>query len=191
MSKLFLLLLILSMNSCMFFPSATSSTVIEAYIDSTGYRALEARVALVESEESGALISEALAVQNESMNEEVAQSAFFQSLEESYQRYLPLFSLVRTSKLPEVHCRYDLVETFNLMIIDPQPFINALLHTMSLTELTTIDFRVEPKNADTTLLYVSLTKMASQENTRKVTMSEEDLILSVARHRATLVTAIP
>ncbi|MCW8966406.1 MAG: hypothetical protein OQK82_06950 [Candidatus Pacearchaeota archaeon] len=190
MRKLFLMLLFITVNSCMHHPSGNRKAGNGAYIDSVGYRALEARIALVDNETSGELISEALAVQNDTTRE-VAQSAFFQSLEESYQRYLKIFTPVRKSKLPEVQCRYDLVETFNLMIIDPQPFINALLHTMSLKELTTVDFHVEPKNADTTLIYVTLTKMASREHGRKVTMSDEDLILSVTRHRATLVTAIP
>lgn len=144
---------------------------------------------MVARETSSKLITEALAVQNESM-EDNEQVTFFSSIEESYQRYLPLFKPEKKTDRPEVSCNYDLVQTFNHLIIDTQPFINALLHTMSLNEVTTIDFRVEPKNQDTTLLYVSLTKMESKED-KKVVMSESDCILAVARHRATLMTALP
>jgi hypothetical protein len=190
MYKLFLLIMLLPLGSCVFHPSVGRNVINGPYIDSIGYKALQARIETVDQETSGALISEALAVQNDSL-ENVTQTAFFQSLEESYQRYLKLFRPVKRAIRPEVSCRYDLVETFRLQIIDPQPFINAILHTMSLMEVTTIDFRVEPKNTDTTLLYVTLTKMESYEKTKKVTMSEGDLILSVSRHRARLMTQEP
>lgn len=190
MHKLLLLILILPLGSCMFHSSVSRKVINGPYIDSIGYKALQARIEAVDRETSGSLISEALAVQNDSL-EDVTQSAFFQSLEESYQRYLKLFKPVKRAIRPEVRCDYDLVETFSLQILDPQPFINALLHTMSLTEVTTIDFRVEPKNTDTTLLFVTFTKMESHEETKRVTMSEGDLILSVTDHRATLMTSLP
>jgi len=186
---LLLLLLILPLNSCIFLPSGEFNIHKGPYIDSIGYKAMEARVAMVAQETSSMLISEALAVQNDSLPDN-EQATFFSSIEESYQRYLPLFKPVKGAEHPQVSCSYDLVETFNKLIVDTQPFMNAILHTMSLNEVTTIDFRVEPKNVDTTLLYVSLTKMESQEN-KKVVMSESDCILSLARHRATLMTALP
>ena len=190
MNKLLPVILFLPIVTCIFHPSGRLNVNKGPYIDSIGYKALQARIEAVDRETSGTLISEALAVQNDTLQADT-QSAFFASIEESYQRYLKLFTPVRRATRPEIHCNYDLVETFNLLILDPQPYINALLHTMSLTEVTTIDFRVEPKNTDTTLLYVSLTKVESQEGTKRVTVSEGDLILSVARHRATLMTAIP
>jgi hypothetical protein len=190
MNKLFLIVLILSFSSCMFHPPSEQSVSDGPYIDSIGYKAFLARMESVERETSDTLIAEALAVQNDTLQTNI-QAAFFQSIEDSYQRYLKLFSPVKRTVRPEIHCDYDLVKTFKLLVLDPQPFINAILHTMSLMEVTTVDFIVEPKNTDTTLLYVSFTRLLSQEGTNRVTMSEDDLILSMASHRATLMTPLP
>lgn len=188
MRKLFTVTLLLPIASCLFHPPGGVRGSDGAYIDSIGYKAAQARIETVEREASGTLISEALAVQNDSL-QTASQSAFFQSIEESYQRYLKLFTPVKRTDRPEVRCRYDLVATFKKMVLDPQPFINALLHSMSLTEVTTLDFRVEPVSADTTLLYVSLTRVASEEGA-KITLSEGDLILSVSRQTAILMTPV-
>jgi hypothetical protein len=189
-NKLFLVTLFLPLGSCIFHPPGRQKINSGPYIDSIGYRAVQARIEMVDREASGTLISEALAVQEDTLHD-VQQSAFFQSIEESYQRYLKLFTPARRSDRPAIRCDYDLVETFKLLLFDPQPFLNALLHTMSLKEVTTLDFKVEPKNVDTTLLYVTLTKVESLEDTKKVTVSEGDLILSVTHHRATLMTPAP
>ena len=190
MRKLILLVLLLPLGSCMFHPPGTAKTGKGPYIDSIGYKAEQARVEMVAGESSGTLISEALAVQEDTLSD-ITQSSFFQSIEESYQRYIQLFIPVKKAPLPQVRCDYDLVETFNLQKFDSQPFINAMLHTMSLMDVTTIDFRVEPKDVDTLLIYVSLTKMATVEGTEKVEVSASDLILSVTRNHATLMTELP
>ena len=188
-NTLLLIALVFPSGSCIFQPLVQQKMSSGPYIDSIGYQALQARLDMVDREADGALVSEALAVQNDTP-EEVTQTPFFQSVEESYQRYLKLFTPVKRAARPEVRCDFNLVETFKLLIIDPQPFINALLHTMSLTKVTTLDFRVEPKNTDTTLLYVSLTSFASQEGTKRVTIAEGDCILSVTGNRAFLMTPI-
>jgi hypothetical protein len=190
MKKLLLLTLFLPFGSCIFHPAGTSKVHEGPFIDSIGYKALQSRLETIDQEASTSLISQALSVQDDTL-QTVPQSTFFQSLEESYQRYLKLFAPVKRAPRPEIRCGYDLVETFKLLLFDPQPFINAMLHTMSLAEVSTLDFRVEPKNEDTTFIYVALTKTVHQEGTNGVTISEGDLILSVAGRRAALMTPIP
>lgn len=189
MKKLFLLVGILQVNSCVFFSPRIAGRHDGPYIDSIGFAAAQARIEMVEEEASGTLISEALAVQDDSRPS--AQASFFSSIEESYQRYLPLFAPIRRSERPAVRCRYDLVATFTFRQIDPLPFINALLHRMALTDLTTADFKVEPVDNDTLLLYITCTVLHNQMETGKMSVTESDLIVSVDLHRATLMTAIP
>lgn len=160
------------------------------FIDSSGYYAARARLDIIEREARDTLISQALSVTDDT-HQLPRQPDFFQSIEESYQRYLKLFTPVKRSPCSEIRCRYDLIETFRLLILDPQPFLNAMLHAMSLSEVTTLDFTVEPKNTDTTLIYVVLNKAVPQDGARGFALSESDLILSVSRHSAMLMTPKP
>ncbi len=194
MKHLLPVMLLLPLGSCIFHPPGLSTANEGPFIDSIGYDAAQARIETIDREEGNALLSQALSVPDDSL-QTAPQPAFFQSIEESYQRYLKLFTPVKKALRPEIRCSYDLVETFRLRLFDPQPFMNALLHTMSLTQISTLDFTVEPKNTDTTLIYVSLTQAVSQQvpqgGTKWVTFSDGDLILSVTRHSAILMTPMP
>ena len=189
MKRVLLPVFVLLVNSCLFFSPGTAGRHDGPYVDSTGFAASRARIETVEREAGGTLISEALAVQDDSLPSE--QTAFFSSIEESYRRYLPLFTPVRRSRRPAVRCSHDLVATFTLQRIDPLPFINALLHRMTLTDLTTADFKIEPVDNGTLLLYITCTVLQDYMTEGKMTVSESDLIVAVDPHRATLMTAIP
>jgi len=189
MRFIFLTALLLPFSSCIFHQSTGSNDAGGPYIDSVGYKAMQARFEAIDRQEDSSLISEALAVQDDTLHD-TAQTAIFQSIEESYQRYLTLFTPVKRSVKHEIRCKYNLVETFDLLVLDPQPFINALLHTMSLKDLVTLDFRVEPVNTDTTLLYVVFNTVEPSGQSKAVTVKEDDLILSVTRHHAALMTSL-
>jgi hypothetical protein len=185
-----LLLLLLLSTSCLYHPPGLPEGKNGPYIDSTGYNALQARIKSLEQTSDDSLIAQALAVQNDT-GQTTRQSAFFASLEESYQRYLKLFSPVKRTDRPEIQCDCNLVETFNRQVFDPQPFLNAMLHTMSLTEVTTLEFRVEPTNSDTTLLYILLTKTEPNKQAKGFSVSEDDVILALTGKRAVLMTPVP
>ncbi|MBN1576609.1 MAG: hypothetical protein JW913_08660 [Chitinispirillaceae bacterium] len=187
MKNLLPVILLLPLGSCIFHPPGMSTGYEGPFIDSTGYAEAQERLEIFDIGKSNTLFSQALSVSDDSL-EMTSQPAFFQSLEDNYQRYLTLFTPVKRAPRPEIRCRYDLVETFKLLIFDPQPFINAMLHTMSLSGLSTLDFTAEPKNADTTLVHVAFTKAVSQEETKLFTFSEGELTLSVTRHGAICTT---
>lgn len=184
------IILFLQFGTCTPHPPEMVMAYDGPFIDSIGCNAAKARLSAIDEMESDTLLSQALSVPTDSTNA-ASQSTFFQSLEESYQRYLKLFTPVKKASRSEISCPYDLVETFRLMVFDPQPFINAMLHTMSLTDLSTLDLTVQPKNGDTTLVHVALTKANAQEETRWLTFSEGELTLCMTRHGATLLTQKP
>jgi hypothetical protein len=188
--KLLIALFSTLLFACIFHHPGISPANTGPFIDSTGYRAAQARLENIDLAEDNALISQALFVPDDSL-QTAEQPAFFQSIEENYQRYLPLFTPVKKAAQPEIRCAYDLVETFSLLIFDPQPFINAMLHTMSLTALSTLDFTVKPKNTDTLLIHVAWAQAVSKEEVKGFSVSEGDLTLAVTKHNATLVTARP
>ncbi|MBN1308154.1 MAG: hypothetical protein JXA18_09580 [Chitinispirillaceae bacterium] len=175
--------LLLPFGSCLFHYPAVSMKYEGPFIDSAGYSAAQERIRSIDRAESDALVSQALSVTGDPAHI-AGQPPFFQSIEENYQRYLKLFTPEKRARRPEIRCRYDLVETFNLLVFDPQPFINAMLHTMSLTGLVTLDFSVHPKNADTTLVHIALTEAVSHEGTKWFSFSEGELTLTVTRHGA-------
>jgi hypothetical protein len=184
-----LLIALALFNSCVHHPRGGSQVNSDApYTDSTGYRFSLARVEATNWQESSALISQALSVAGDTLQTD-RQPDFFQSLEESYQRYLPLFAREKNAPRPQVRCTYDLVETFRLGIFDAQPFVNALLHTMSITEVSTLDYTARQQSADTTTLLIKVTKaVAPEKNLKELRFTEGDAVVSVTRHRAELVS---
>ncbi len=188
-NKTIITVLLLPFSLCI---SITRSykTLGEPYIDSTGYRAASRRLEIVDHESSNKLISQALSISGDS-NLTSSQPEYFQSLEESYQRYSGLFTYVKRAPRPEVRCPYDLIETFRLQIFDPQPFVNAILHAMKLSQLTTLDFTVETKNTDTMLVHIAFTKSIPQHGTRWFSLSEGELTLAITRHSAVIITPLP
>lgn len=176
--------------ACIFHQPGNSTTFLGPFIDSTGYYAAQARLENIERAEGDALISQALFVPDDSL-QMANQPAFFQSIEENYQRYLTLFTPVKKAVRPEIRCAHDLIETFRLLIFDPQPFINAMLHTMSFTGFSTLDFTVQPQNADTILVHVACAQACPREETKGFAVSEGNLTLSVTRHSAVLMTSKP
>jgi hypothetical protein len=187
MPKLLPLLLLLLLFACIFQRPALSQVDQGPYIDSLGFRAAQARLENVDRADGNALISQAFYVPKTTA-EQSNQAEFFQSIEESYQRYVKLFTTAKRTSRPEIRCDYDLCETFKLQLFDPQPFINAMLHTMSLTELSTLDFVVQPRNADTLFVQVSYAKATARKDEKEFAIGEGDLTLTVTRHTAALVT---
>ena len=180
-----LLLLLLSLGSCIYHPPAVSKDSTEPFIDSTGFKAAQSRINATEWEESSSLISQALSVMGDTV-QAGRQADFFQSLEENYQKYLTLFTPAKQADPPEVHCGFDLIETFRLAVFDPQPFLNAILHTMTLTDLATLDYVTKPQGADTTLVLVKATRAEHPGDAKSLTFKEGDVTLSVTRHGAVL-----
>jgi hypothetical protein len=176
--------------ACIFHHPGNSQAVEGLYIDSTGYRAAQARIEAVDRASGDAMISQALYVPKTALEQE-NQSEFFRSIEESYQRYIKLFTRVPKSAPPAVRCAFDLTETFKRQIYDPQPFVNAILHTMALTDLSTLDFTVQPRTGDTVLIQVSWARAETQKGNKEYGISEGNLTLAVTRNTATLATPMP
>lgn len=66
-----------------------------------------------------------------------------------------------------------------------------MLHTMSLTALSTLDFSVKPHGSDTLLVHVVWAKADAKEDAGGFSVSEGNLTLAVTRHAAALMTARP
>jgi hypothetical protein len=176
--------------SCIFQRPAISQSNEGPYIDSLGYRAAQARLDDIGRASGDAMISQALQVPKTALEQE-NQSEFFRSIEESYQRYLKLFIRISKKPRPEIRCAFDLIETFNRQVYDPQPFVNAILHTMALTDLSTLDFTVQPHTEDTVLVHVSWARAETRKGTKEYAISEGNLTLAVTRHTAALATSMP
>lgn len=151
------------------------------YIDSLGLRASLARIDNVEDQSTGALIGQALEVPKNAADDNL-QPDFFQSIEDDYQKYLKLFKLIKSRKTLEARCDYDLLETFRVKIFDPQPFLNAILHTMTLKDITTLDYAVKSDKSDTLLLQVSWAKPTAQQSGKGFGITEGSLPLIVTKH---------
>jgi hypothetical protein len=176
--------------SCIFQQPVISQSNEGPYIDSTGYRAAQARIDDIDRASGDAMISQALQVPKTALERE-NQSEFFRSIEESYQRYLKLFTRIPKRPGPEIRCAFDLIATFNRQVYDPQPFVNAMLHTMALTDLSTLDFTVQPRTADTVLVQVSWARAETRKGKKEYAISEGSLTLAVTRHTAALATPLP
>jgi hypothetical protein len=190
MKRLIFPSLLLFALTCIFHHPGNTQAVEGPYIDSLGFRAAQARIDNIDRASGDAMISMALQVPKTELEQE-NQPEFFRSIEESYQRYLKLFSLVSKSPRPVIQCAYDLIETFNRQIFDPQPFMNAMLHTMTLADFSTIDFTVKPSDRDTLFVLVSWARAETGKNTNAYAISEGNLTLAVTRHTATLATSLP
>ncbi|MBN2036230.1 MAG: hypothetical protein JW768_05770 [Chitinispirillaceae bacterium] len=177
---------LLLLSTCMFHKGAHAIRSERPYIDSVGYHAAQERNANISYVSSDDLISQALNVPECSENR--MQPRYFQTIEESYQRYLKLFRPVKKTGLSRLECPWDLIETFRLQVFDRQPFINAMLHTLDLFELSTLDFTVEPHNSDTIHLQVLWARPESSTSRKELAISEGNLTLAVTRHTAALAT---
>lgn len=171
-------------------PGHPSPTGGGPYIDSIGLRASLARIDNVADQSAGTLITQALEVPgNTASNPD--QPDFFQSLEDDYQKYLKLFKPDRNRKVPEASCNYDLIETFRSKIFDPQPFMNAILHTMTLKEITTLDYAIQSDKSDTLLVQVSWAKPTAQQAGKEFGITEGSLPLQVTRHSVSVAGPLP
>jgi hypothetical protein len=171
--------------ACMPHRGAPETLSDRPYIDSTGYYAAQERIANISYVSSDDLISQALTVQETNEKTPRAQPRYFQTIEESYQRYLILFRPVNKTGLSHLECSWDLIETFRLQVFDRQPFLNAMLHTLGLTELSTLDFTVEPRSgSDTLLVQVLWARPESYKDRKELAISEGNLTLAITRHTA-------
>jgi hypothetical protein len=158
------------------------------YIDSLGFRAAQSRLDAVEKESPDTLITQAFRAQNVRPADSLTQPDFYQSLEESYQRYRTLFTLHRRGPAPSVYCKYDLLKTFTLGIFDPQPFMNAILHTLAMTDIATLSFDVQSRSLDRMLVRVSWAKAVSRKSQKRFSISEGNIDIMVTNH---WISAIP
>lgn len=176
--------------ACIFHQPGNTQADKGPYVDSLGHRAAQARIDNIDRASGNAMISQALYVPKNAL-EQANQPDFFRSIEESYQRYLKLFTRIPKSPRPEIRCAFDLIETFNRQVFDRQPFVNAMLHTMTLTDLSTLDFTVQPRAKDTLMVQVSWAKAETRKDTKEYAISEGELTLAVTRHTAALATSLP
>jgi hypothetical protein len=166
-------------------PGHTPATEDGSYIDSLGLRASLARIDNVEDQRAGTLITQALKVPDKNTGNN-AQPDFFQSIEDDYQKYLKLFRLNKNGKVLEATCKYDLLETFRVKIFDPQPFMNAILHTMKLSEITTLDYTITSDRSDTLLVEVSWARPTEQPVGKGFGITEGSLPLCITKHSVSL-----
>jgi hypothetical protein len=157
------------------------------YIDSIGFRAAQSRLEAVSSKSPDSLINDAFRIQKKPHADIQAQPDFFQSIEDDYQRYRKLFTLHRRGPVQEVYCKYDLLETFRLALFDPQPFLNAILHTLSMPDITTISFDVVSRSTDRIIIRVSWSKAVLQENGKEFSIAEGNCDIMVMRHWIALI----
>jgi hypothetical protein len=157
------------------------------YVDSIGFRAAQSRLEAVESKSPDSLISEAIQIQNKSKADIQAQSDFFQSIEDDYQRYRKLFTLHKRGPISKVFCAYDLLETFKLELFDPQPFLNAVLHTFDMSDIATLSFDVISRSSDGLIIRVAWSKAVPQAGKKAFSISEGNTDIKVTKHWITLV----
>jgi hypothetical protein len=171
-------------------PCRSAATGGGPYIDSTGLRASLARIDNIVDQSTGALIKQALEVPGNARDNS-EQPDFFQSLEDDYQKYQKLFKMKKGVKTLEVTCNYDLLETFRVKIFDPQPFLNAILHTMTLREITTLDYAIQSDKSDTLILQVSWAKPTAQQTGKGFGITEGVLSLFVTKHSVLCAEPLP
>jgi hypothetical protein len=152
------------------------------YIDSLGYRAAQSRLDAVDAKSPDSLINQALRVQNKRHADPATQPDFFKSIEDNYQRYLKLFTLHKRGQVSEVYCAFDLLETFELALFDPQPFLNAIMHTLSMTDISTLSYDVISKSPDGIIVRVSWSKAVSQEGGKGFAITEGTSDIKVTGH---------
>lgn len=186
-TKLLLLLpIVLTLTACTRFVPGHAKEESGPYIDSLGLRASLARIDNVSGRSAGVLIKQALEVPGDG-----TQPDFFQSLEDNYQKYLTLFKLKNNGNTPEVRCDYDLLATFRIKIFDPQPFMNAILHTLALREITTLDYAVQSDASDTLLVQVSWAKATEQQTGKGFGITEGSLSLLITKHAVSPAGTLP
>ncbi len=156
------------------------------YIDSVGFRAARSRLDAVDKEYPDSLIQKAFRVQDQQRADSLEQPDFFQSIEEDYQRYRTLFTFHKKEHAAAVYCKYDLLETFKREVFDPQPFMNAILHALSMPDITTLSFDVLSSSSDRMIVRVSWSKAVPQENSKGFSISEGSLELAITQHWITL-----
>jgi hypothetical protein len=171
-------------------PGHSSTTGDGPYIDSLGFRASLARIDNVAGQSAGTLITQALEVPDDTASS-AGRPDFFQSLEDDYQKYLKLFRVDKRGKAPEATCSCDLLETFRSKVFDPQPFMNAILHTMALKEITTLDYAIRSDKSDTLMLLVSWAKPTAAQTGKGFGITEGSLLLRVTRHSVSVAGPLP
>ena len=157
------------------------------YIDSIGFRAAQSRLKDVDGDQADSLINQAFRVPAQRQGEVQAQPDFFKSIEDDYQRYRKLFSLHKRGQVSEVFCPYDLLETFKLEVFDGQPFLNAIMHALSMPDITTLSYDVTSRTKDKIIVRVSWSKAVPEDSGKKFAISEGTSAITVASHWISLV----
>ncbi len=157
------------------------------YIDSAGLRAAQSRLEAVDGDDADSLINQAFRVQNKLPSGVQGQPDFFKSIEDDYQRYRKLFTLHKRGPVSGAYCPYDLLETFKREVFDAQPFLNAILHTLSLPDVTTLSYSVVSRAPDNITIRVSWSKAVAQEGGKGFAIAEGTSDIKVARHWISLV----
>jgi hypothetical protein len=116
---------------------------------------------------------------------ETARDSAFARLETNYQRYRALFAASPQISKRRLVSRYDLAVTFRRGVFDPQPFMNALLHTMGMDEIVTLDYDIDSTGTDALALTVYW-GAGTRDSTGALRLSEGDLRLYINDHTASL-----
>lgn len=161
------------------------------YIDSLGLAASRARLEAIAPASPDYLISQALDAPGRAAAGSGSQPECFQSLEDNYQKYRKLFFVNNQPSGPCARCPCDLLQTFSLQVYDPQPFMNAVLHTLGLIDLSTLDFEVKPYRPDTLLAHVSFARSSTTDLRQGLSISEGNVDLYIALHTISLASSLP
>jgi hypothetical protein len=114
-----------------------------------------------------------------------ARDSAFARLEANYQRYRDLLASEDGGSKRRLHSRYDLAATLRKGVFDPQPFMNALLHSMGMEEIVTLDYDIDSTSLDTLVVTVYW-GAGTEDSSGELRLSEGDLRLYVTEHAASL-----
>jgi len=156
------------------------------FIDSVGFESARVRNAEIADglmSNSQSMVTRALTDKSDPADDSAGED-IFRSLEESYQRYVAVFKPATIESIFKTQSEYDLPATFRLSVFDRQPFMNALLHSLSFHSLTTLDYIIEEGNRDTCRIRVNWAAPLPKDSTG-FTIKEGSLNLIVTKHEVT------
>ncbi len=161
----------------------------KAYIDTVGYRAFTNRQQILGDglfNNPDSAVRMALRPMDEAAQGSAARdSGIFAEIEQSYQRYLTLFRVQKNAGGYELCFPYNLIATLETGMVDRQPFMNAILHSLGLTDLTTLDFSLQRLSADQLLVTVMWSAPAKTIQSG-IHIAEGEQQLYVSPHTASL-----
>jgi hypothetical protein len=180
-----------AMPACSSHPSMRCRVINnQAYIDTVGFRAFSHRQRVLGDElfsNPDSAVRMALRPMSDTADNARAapDSTVFAEIEQSYQRYLRLFSARKTAAGYEACFPYNLIQTLQTGKIDRQPFMNAILHSLGLTDLTTLDYSIQ-RLSDRQLQVIVMWSAPAKTLDSELHIAEGQQTIYVSPHRVTL-----